>query len=56
MEPDMDKIITEIQELRACADRLKAMGEELPALNRNLVRIMAGIRMLELDFVEPTQL
>jgi hypothetical protein len=39
-----------IQIVRAAAEDLAQAGEEIPALRRNLVRILAGIKMLELDF------
>ena len=53
MEATIDKISSEIETLKLSAERLKAMSDELPALNRNLVRVAASIKMLELNFVEP---
>jgi len=55
MEVTIEKISSEIEALKLSAERLKAMSEELPALNRNLVRVAASIKMLELNFVEPFQ-
>jgi hypothetical protein len=53
MEATIDKISSEIEALKLGAERLKAMSDDLPALNRNLVRVLASIKMLELNFVEP---
>lgn len=53
METTIEKISSEIEALKLRAERLKAMSDDLPALNRNLVRVLASIKMLELNFVEP---
>jgi hypothetical protein len=55
MEATIEKISSEIEALKLSAERLKAMSDDLPALNRNLVRVLASIKMLELNFVEPFQ-
>jgi hypothetical protein len=53
MEATIEKISSEIETMKSSAERLKAMSEDIPALNRNLVRVAASIKMLELNFVEP---
>jgi hypothetical protein len=53
MKATIEKISSEIEALKLNAERLKAMSEDLPALNRNLVRVLASIKMLELNFVDP---
>ena len=53
MEATIEKISSEIEALKLSAQRLKAMSDDIPALNRNLVRVAASIKMLELNFVEP---
>jgi hypothetical protein len=53
MDKTIEKISFEIEALKLNAERLKAMGDNLPALNRNMVRVLASIKMLELNFVDP---
>lgn len=53
MDATIEKISTELETLKRSAERLQDMSGNLPALNRNLVRVMASIKMLELNFVEP---
>ncbi len=53
MNATIEKISSEIEALKLSAERLKAKSEDLPALNRNLVRVLASIKMLELNFVDP---
>lgn len=53
MNITVEKISRELEALKLSAERLKAMSDDIPALNRNLVRVMASIKMLELNFVEP---
>jgi hypothetical protein len=53
MEATIEKISLEIETLKRSAERLNAMSDEIPALNRNLARVAASIKMLELNFVDP---
>ena len=53
MDATIAKISSEIEALKLSAERLKAKSENLPALNRNLIRVLASIKMLELNFVDP---
>jgi hypothetical protein len=48
-EIDLKEIDSKIQSMKETAQELKAMGEEFPALYRNISRILAGIKMLELN-------
>ena len=43
---DMD---AELQRIKSAAENLTGMGENFPALSRNLVRILASVKMLELN-------
>ena len=43
---DMDE---ELQRIKSAAENLNRMGENFPALSRNLVRILASVKMLELN-------
>jgi hypothetical protein len=46
---DLKEIADKIASLRKTAEELRDLGEDFPALYRNTRRIMAGIRMLELN-------
>lgn len=46
---DMAKKITEIRKL---AEELKQLGADFPAVERNLVRLLASTKMLELNVVD----
>jgi hypothetical protein len=46
---DLKEIADKIASLRKTAEELGELGEDFPALYRNTRRIMAGIRMLELN-------
>lgn len=39
----------EVNRIRASAERLKDMGTDFPAINRNAMRILASLRMIELN-------
>lgn len=53
---DLQAIDAKIQVIRGAAEELKAMGDEFPALTRNLVRLMASTKMLELEVSDLTDL
>ncbi|MGD8256294.1 MAG: hypothetical protein PVG70_07055 [Desulfobacterales bacterium] len=46
---DLDKINTKIQLMKKTAEELNQIGENFPALDRNTVRILASIKMLEIN-------
>ena len=46
---DTEKINAKIILMKQTAEELKEMGENFPALARNTIRIMAGIKMLEIN-------
>ena len=47
---DINKINEKVQAMKGLMEELKAMGAEVPSLNRNLVRLSASIKMLRLNF------
>lgn len=47
---DINKVNEIIQAMKGLMEELKTMGVQLPALNRNLVRLSASIKMLRLNF------
>lgn len=48
-ETDIREMQQKIKSLRETAEELKTMGEDFPALYRNLNRILASVKMLELN-------
>jgi hypothetical protein len=51
---DIQKLNGKIQSMKKTAEELKKMGEHPPALNRNTSRILASIKMLELNISDLT--
>jgi hypothetical protein len=46
---DLKEIDGKIQSIKKTAEELKQMGEDFPALYRNISRVLASIKMLELN-------
>ena len=46
---DLNDIHAKIQLMRETAEELKRIGEDFPALARNTARILASIKMLEIN-------
>ena len=46
---DIDKINAKIQLMKQTAEELNRAGENFPAIARNTVRILASIKMLEIN-------
>jgi hypothetical protein len=46
---DIEEINARIQLLKKTAEDLNRIGEDFPALARNTVRILASIKMLEIN-------
>jgi len=46
---DLKELDRKIQSMKKTAEELKHMGEEFPALYRNISRVLASIKMLELN-------
>ena len=53
---DVNAVDKKIQSIRQIASELKEIGRECPALDRNLVRLSASIKMLELNFSDVASL
>ena len=53
---DIKKIDDKIRVLKRTAEELNQMGEDFPALARNSIRIMASIKMLELNVSDIVEL
>ena len=46
---ELKELDSKIQSMKKTAEKLKAMGEDFPALYRNISRILASIKMLEMN-------
>ena len=53
---DLKKLNTKIQLMKKTAEELKQMGENFPAINRNTVRILASVKMLEINVSDVVEL
>ena len=55
-EIDLHQIDSKIQLIKETARELKTLGAEIPAIDRNIVRILASVKMLEINFSDLVQL
>jgi hypothetical protein len=46
---ELKELDSKIQSMKKTAEELKQMGEDFPALYRNISRVLASIKMLELN-------
>ena len=53
---DLKKIDEKIQVMKRTAEELSRMGEDFPALARNSVRILASVKMLEINVSDLVEL
>jgi hypothetical protein len=53
---DLNKIDAKIQMMKKTAEELAQAGENFPAIARNIVRISAGIKMLEINISDIVEL
>ena len=53
---DLDAINAKIQLMKKTAEELKRIGEEFPAIARNTVRILASVKMLEINVSDLVEL
>lgn len=53
MNPAIEKISVEIEKLKSIVEDLRILSPKIPALDRNLTRIAASVKMLELNFIDP---
>ena len=53
---NLNEINDKIQLIRKAAEELKRIGEGFPAISRNTVRILASIKMLEINISDMTEL
>ncbi|MGD2186704.1 MAG: hypothetical protein PVI71_11285 [Desulfobacterales bacterium] len=53
---DLDKINEKIQLMKKTAQELNQIGESFPAIARNTVRILASVKMLEINVSDLAEL
>lgn len=53
---DLKKLNTKIQLIKKTAEELKQMGGDFPAITRNSVRILASLKMLEINVSDLVEL
>ena len=53
---DVNQIHKKIQLMKRTAQELAQVGQNFPAIARNIVRISAGIKMLELNISDVVEL
>jgi hypothetical protein len=56
IEETLQTIGLEIEAMKTAIERLEPLRTHYPALDRNLVRISASLKMLEINFVDPATL
>ena len=55
-EYDIKGMVTKIKALRKDAEDLKKISGGIPAVNKNADRILANVRMLEIDISDAAEL
>ena len=53
---DLKKVHTKIQLMKKTAEELKRMGKNFPAIRRNSIRILASVKMLEINVSDVIEL
>jgi len=51
-----DQLSKQIKQLKSSAEILGETGKEIPAIARNVVRIKASVKMLELNIVDALEI
>ena len=54
--PDLNEIDAEIQSMKKSAEALRELGKDFPTVDRNIVRILASIKMLEINICDIVEL
>ena len=54
--PNLNEINANIQAMKQAAQTLHQLGEDFPAINRNVARIQASIKMLEINISDIVEL
>ena len=51
-ETDLEEIGKKVRELKETAKEIKSLSDDFPAVRRNIHRIMASIKMLEINTID----
>lgn len=54
--PDYNALKDQILNLKAAVEKLEESGKTIPAISRNVARIKASVKMLELNIVDPLEI
>ena len=55
-QPDIEKLDDQIQVLKKAAMALSEMGDQFPAVKRNAARVLASIKMMEINVSDVVRL
>ena len=55
-QPDIEKLDDQIQVLKKAALALSEMGDEFPAVKKNAARVLASIKMMEINVSDVVRL
>ncbi len=55
-QPDIEKLDDQIQVLKKAALALSEMGDQFPAVKRNAARVLASIKMMEINVSDVVRL
>jgi len=55
-QPNLELINSKVQLMKRTVEELRHLGEDFPALFRNLVRIEASLKMLEINISDLVEL
>ncbi len=53
---DLTRMANHIDQIRKTTEELQKMGKDLPAVEKNTSRILASVKMLELNISDPVEL
>lgn len=56
MESQIAPLVEKIYQMKAIGEQIAKDYKEIPAVDRNIKRILASLRILELDICDPAQL
>ncbi|MGO9375522.1 MAG: hypothetical protein ACLQBD_26010 [Syntrophobacteraceae bacterium] len=55
-QPDIEKLDDQIQLLKKAALALREMGDQFPAVKKNTARVLASIKMMEINVSDVVRL
>jgi len=56
VQPDIEKLDDQIQVLKKAALALSEMGDQFPAVKKNTARVLASIKMMEINVSDVVRL